>query len=39
MAVASDDDHVIKMTYTCFCEDRRAPSPLYLASAWLEGGR
>lgn len=33
MAVASDDDHVIKMTYTCFCEDRRSPSPLYLASA------
>lgn len=32
-AVASDDDHVIKMTYTCLCEDRRAPSPLYLASA------
>ena len=33
MAVASDDDHVIKMTYTCLCEDRRDPSPLYLASA------
>ncbi|SDH69398.1 Protein of unknown function [Paraburkholderia phenazinium] len=33
MAVASDDDHVIKMTYTCLCEDRRSPSPLYLASA------
>jgi hypothetical protein len=33
MAVASDDGHVIKMTYTCLCEDRRAPSPLYLASA------
>ncbi|NPT44168.1 DUF4243 domain-containing protein [Paraburkholderia sp. 1N] len=33
MAVASDDDHVIKMTYTCFCEHRRDPSPLYLASA------
>jgi hypothetical protein len=33
MAVASDDDHVIKMTYTCLCEDRRQPSPLYLASA------
>lgn len=33
MAVASDDDHVIKMTYTCLCEDRRHPSPLYLASA------
>ncbi|KVE77683.1 questin oxidase family protein [Burkholderia vietnamiensis] len=33
MAVASDDDHVIKMTYTCLCEDRRDPSPRYLASA------
>jgi len=33
MAVASDDDHVIKMTYTGLCEDRRDPSPLYLASA------
>ncbi|MFM0213589.1 questin oxidase family protein [Paraburkholderia sediminicola] len=33
MAVTSDDDHVIKMTYACLCEDRRAPSPLYLASA------
>jgi hypothetical protein len=33
MAVAADDDHVIKMTYTCLCEDRRQPSPLYLASA------
>jgi len=33
MAIASDDDHVIKMTYTCLCEDRRHPSPLYLASA------
>jgi Questin oxidase-like len=33
MAVASNDDHVIKMTYTCICEDRRDPSPLYLASA------
>jgi hypothetical protein len=32
-AAASNDDHVIKMTYTCLCEDRRAPSPLYLASA------
>lgn len=32
-AIASDDDHVIKMTYTCWCEDRRDPSPLYLASA------
>jgi len=33
MAIASNDDHVIKMTYTCFCEDRRDPSPLYRASA------
>ncbi|MGA7812697.1 questin oxidase family protein [Caballeronia sp.] len=33
MAIVSDDDHVIKMTYTCLCEDRRHPSPLYLASA------
>jgi hypothetical protein len=32
-AVTSDDDHVIKMAYTCLCEDRRDPSPLYLASA------
>ncbi|UVS95518.1 questin oxidase family protein [Burkholderia glumae] len=33
MAVASNDEHVIKMTYTCLCEDRRDPSPRYLASA------
>ncbi|CAE6750964.1 questin oxidase family protein [Paraburkholderia haematera] len=33
MAVASNDDHVIKMAYTCLCEDRHHPSPLYLASA------
>ncbi|WP_259460592.1 questin oxidase family protein [Paraburkholderia sp. BL23I1N1] len=33
MAVASNDDHVIKMAYTCLCEDRRQPSPFYLASA------
>ena len=32
-AMVSNDDHVIKMTYTCLCEDRREPSPLYLASA------
>ncbi|MGV2289952.1 questin oxidase family protein [Trinickia sp. YCB016] len=32
-AIVSNDDHVIKMTYTCLCEDRREPSPLYLASA------
>ncbi|WDD90864.1 questin oxidase family protein [Burkholderia sp. FERM BP-3421] len=33
MAVESDDDHVIKMTYTCLCEDQRRPSPLYRAAA------
>ncbi|WP_175884557.1 questin oxidase family protein [Burkholderia sp. BCC0044] len=33
MTVASDDDHVIKMTYTCLCEDRRDPSSRYLAAA------
>jgi hypothetical protein len=33
LAVASDDDHVIKMTYTCLCEDQRRPSPLYRAAA------
>ncbi|WP_321845548.1 questin oxidase family protein [Paraburkholderia bannensis] len=33
MAIASDDDHVIKMAYTCLCENRRDPSPLYLATA------
>ena len=33
MAVASNDDHAIKLAYTCLCEDRRNPSPLYLASA------
>jgi hypothetical protein len=33
MALASNDDHVIKMVYTCLCEDRRDPSPLYLACA------
>jgi hypothetical protein len=33
MAVESDDDHVIKMTYTCLCEDQRRPSPLYRATA------
>ncbi|QCP52618.1 questin oxidase family protein [Trinickia violacea] len=32
-AMVSNDDHVIKMTYTCLCENRREPSPLYLASA------
>lgn len=33
LAVASDDDHVIKMAYTCFCEYRRQPSAVYLAAA------
>lgn len=32
-AVASNDDHVIKMVYTCAWEDRRAPSPAYRAAA------
>jgi hypothetical protein len=32
-AIASNNDHVIKMTYTCLSENRREPSPLYLASA------
>jgi hypothetical protein len=34
-AVLSDNDHVVKMTYTCLAEDRRNrnASPLYLASA------
>jgi hypothetical protein len=39
LAVASNDDHVIKMTYTCLCENRREPSPLYLASAARLVGR
>ncbi|MFM0597480.1 questin oxidase family protein [Paraburkholderia dilworthii] len=33
LAVASDDDHVIKMAYTCLCEYRRQPSAVYLAAA------
>ncbi|MFP6560438.1 questin oxidase family protein [Paraburkholderia sp. B3] len=33
LAVLSDDDHVVKMTYTCLCEDRRNVSECYLASA------
>ncbi|PQV50141.1 questin oxidase family protein [Paraburkholderia sp. BL21I4N1] len=33
LAVASDDDHVIKMAYTCLCEYRREPSAVYLAAA------
>jgi hypothetical protein len=34
-AVLSDNDHVVKMTYTCLAEDRRHrnASPLYLACA------
>ncbi|AEK60077.1 questin oxidase family protein [Collimonas fungivorans] len=38
-AIASDDDHVIKMVYTCYCENLRAPSPLYLAAATRRAGR
>jgi len=38
-AIASDDDHVIKLVYTCYCENRRAPSPLYLAAAARRAGR
>lgn len=38
-AIASDDDHVIKMVYTCYCENLRAPSPLYLAAAARRAGR
>ena len=33
LAVASDDDHVIKMSYTCWREDLREPNGLYLACA------
>jgi len=33
LAIASDDDHVIKMTYTCWREYQRHPSPLYFAAA------
>jgi hypothetical protein len=32
-AIASYDDHVIKMVYTCHCEDLRDPNPLYRAAA------
>ncbi|MGN4189210.1 questin oxidase family protein [Burkholderia gladioli] len=32
-AVLADDEHVIKMSYTCWREYQRDPSPLYLASA------
>ena len=38
-AIASDDDHVIKLVYTCYCENLRAPSPLYLAAAARRAGR
>ncbi|WP_230414132.1 questin oxidase family protein [Collimonas silvisoli] len=38
-AIASDDDHVIKMVYTCYCENLRAPSPFYLAAAARRAGR
>lgn len=31
-AIASDDDHHIKLTYTCYQEDQRCPSPVYAAS-------
>jgi hypothetical protein len=32
-AVSSNDDHVIKMTYTCHCETIRYGNPLYHAAA------
>lgn len=32
-AVAGNDDHVIKMTYTCRCESGRTGNPLYRAAA------
>jgi hypothetical protein len=32
-AVLSDDDHEIKMTYTCYRESQIYPSPLYFAAA------
>jgi hypothetical protein len=38
-AIASDDDHVIKLVYTCYCENLRTPSPLYLAAAARRAGR
>ncbi|SDY51161.1 Protein of unknown function [Collimonas sp. OK242] len=38
-AIASADDHVIKMVYTCYCENLRAPSPLYPAAAARRAGR
>jgi hypothetical protein len=32
-ATRSNDDHVIKMTYTCWQEDKRRANPLYQAAA------
>ncbi|HEX8958134.1 MAG TPA: questin oxidase family protein [Burkholderiaceae bacterium] len=32
-AVASDDDHDIKLAYSCFEENRLSPSPVYYAAA------
>jgi hypothetical protein len=32
-AVRSNDDHVIKLAYTCRCENRRYRNPLYRAVA------
>jgi hypothetical protein len=32
-AVVNNDDHVIKMTYTCDCEGRRYGNPVYQAAA------
>ncbi len=33
LAIASDDDHDIKLAHTCFEENRVSPSPLYHAAA------
>ena len=35
LAVQSNDDHVIKFTYSCFVENQRRPNPLYLHSTKL----
>ncbi len=32
-AIQSNDDHVIKMTYTCHCENTRYGNPLYQSAA------
>lgn len=32
-AIGSDDDHVIKLTYSCYCESIRYGNPLYQAAA------